>query len=110
VFTKGGQGRKGFYISRCVCVRFHDGARRPFAERVPPHSRPPRVLPPGPHSKGPTKGLFLYTSRSVDACMSVVCSDVAPTGAHLLRPEGILITDIDIFWVYGFMLLLDTRT
>jgi hypothetical protein len=42
---KGVQGHMGVFISRCV--RLHAGARRPFAERVPP--QPPRVLPRGPH-------------------------------------------------------------
>jgi hypothetical protein len=38
--------------------------------------------------------------------LRIVCRDVAPTGAHVLRPECILI--IDIFWV--FMVVCCCRT
>jgi hypothetical protein len=98
VSTKGARVAR-VLIFHGVCVRFHAGARKPFAERVPP--QPLQGLTPGPDTKGrkgptkgrevPTRGLLLYTSRGVDACVRsvdcvrkcIVCRDVAPTSARL---------------------------
>jgi hypothetical protein len=82
------------------CVRIHAiCCPHAFCTRECPHTKdPPRATRVPPRA-------FYYTP--VDACvLRIVCRDVAPTGAHVLRPECILI--IDIFWV--FMVVCCCRT